>query len=215
MKLIFTLLTLLSLNSGISFAEKLPPIQLNAILKNAAVITVSGQQQMLKKNSTSREGFKLIRIESDSITLEKNGKQYRIKPGAAISSTQSSAKERAVTINRDNRGMFHVEGTINDYPVNFLVDTGATFVALNSNVAKKIGIDYLRRGIPTLGNTASGVVKTYKLQLNNIKVGGIQLYKVDAVVIEGNFPVTTLLGMSFLQRVTMRDEGQFLTLLQK
>lgn len=216
-----TITLLIFIFSTLSIAETAPRtttyrIQVNAILNNAAVITINGQQQMLRKNSRSTEGYKLTDIGVDKITLLISGEYLDFKLGAAITSSKSSASGKPIiSISRDSRGMFLTEGQINGYPVKLLVDTGATFVAINSTLAKKIGIDYLRHGKPHNANTASGVVIAHKLVLNNLSIGNLKLYLVDAVVIEGDFPVTPLLGMSFLKRVKLKDEGMLLTIEEK
>jgi len=191
-------------------------IQLNAILNNAVVVTINGSQQMLKLNSYSSEGFKLTKIEQDKITLLISGVPRIYKLGAAITASKSSASGKVqLSIQRDSRGMFRSEGQINDMPVKFLIDTGATFIAISSTLAKQLNIDYLGQGIPQMANTASGAVTVSKVVLNNVSIGSIKLYMIDAVVVEGDFPVTPLLGMSFLQRLKMNNDGYLLTLEKK
>jgi len=194
-------------------AGSTPKIQVNAILNNAAVLTINGKQQMLRKNTSSSEGYKLLKIGTDKVTLLISGKQMEFGLGASIGSSISSASaKRNIRLSRDSRGMYFSSGTINNFPVNFLVDTGATFVAINSNLAKQLGLDYKSTGRASQANTASGMVKAWKLKLDKVAIGGIELQFVDAAVIEGDFPVTPLLGMSFLSRVTMRDDGMLLTI---
>jgi len=82
-------------------------------------------------------------------------------------------------------------------------------------LAKKIGLDYKRNGKQGLANTASGMVKVWNLKLDNVSLGSIELQFVDAAVIEGKFPVSPLLGMSFLSRVTIQDDGMLLTIGEK
>lgn len=193
--------------------NSLPSIQLNAILKDAAVLTINGKQQMLRNNNYSGEGYQLIKIDSDRVTLLISGKPVEVKLGAAIVSSKAAERGKAsVTIRRDTRGMFQSPGQINGYPVDFLVDTGATTVAINSVLAEKIGIDYLRKGEVRYANTASGRVKAYQLVLNNVSIGDIKLYRVKAAVIEGSHPTIPLLGMSFLQRIRLHDKGMLLLL---
>jgi aspartyl protease family protein len=110
--------------------------------------------------------------------------------------------------------MYYVDGRINGTTVQFLVDTGATTVAMNSTVAKRIGLDYRALGTQSIANTAAGQVLTWRLNLDRIAVGGIKLTNVDAAVIEGDFPRSVLLGMSFLKRIKMQDNGLLLTLEQ-
>ena len=180
------------------------------------VLTINGKQQMVKKNALTSEGYKLTNIDADKVTLLISGQPFEFKLGAAItaSKARNSAKQ-SVRISRDNHGMYFTSGTINNFPVNFLVDTGATFIAINSTLAKQIGIDYRSLGKPHQANTASGLVTAWKLMLNRVSIGGLELHLVEAAVIEGNFPVKPLLGMSFLSRVKMQDDGLLLTIEEK
>ena len=197
-------------------ASSNPRIQLNAILKNAVVLTVNGKQQMLSKNATTAEGYKLIHIGEDKVTLLIAGQYREFQLGTAISSSKAMKSGRqSVDINRDSRGMYFTSGTINNFPVNFLVDTGATFIAINSTLAKQIGIDYRSLGKAELANTASGQVTAWKLLLDSVAIGSLELQLVEAAVIEGDFPIRPLLGMSFLGRVKMQDNGSLLTIEEK
>ena len=193
-----------------------PRIQVNAILNNAAVLTINGKQQMLSKNALSAEGYKLTRIDVDKVTLLIRGVPLEFKLGAAITSSKTSASnKRSISIKSDSRGMYFSNGQINSYPVQFLIDTGATSVAINSTLANKIGIDYLAKGVAQKAQTASGIVTAYQLVLNDVSIGDLKLFLVDAMVIEGDFPITPLLGMSFLQRVKFNDDGMLLNLEEK
>jgi len=190
-----------------------PRVQVNAILKNAAVITINGRQQMLRKNAITTEGYKLVDIGETSVTLMVSGQAMDFKLGAAITSSKSTTVvKQQVQLSRDSRGMFFTSGMINSFPVNFIIDTGATYVAMNSVLAKQIGIDYQRFGTITQAKTASGIVNAWKVSLTSVSIGELDLKFVDALIIEGNFPDITLLGMSFLSRVKIKDDGLLLTI---
>ena len=213
--IIFLLIVIALLSTEPLFANS-ARIQVNAILNNAAVLTINGQQQMLKKGTLSREGFKLIKIDDDKVTLLISGQPQDYKLGAVITSSKAGKDtKQQVKVSRDNQGMYFTSGTINNFPVNFLIDTGATFIAINSTLANQIGIDYRNLGKPTQASTASGLVTAWKLMLDQVTIGGVELQLVDAAVIEGDFPINPLLGMSFLSRVKMQDDGLLLTIEEK
>ena len=111
--------------------------------------------------------------------------------------------------------MYVVTGSINGFPVDFLVDTGATFVSLSGREARRLGIDYRVVGTPGRSSTASGIAKIYLVELDRVKVGEIELRNVQGAVHDGDFPPATLLGMSFLGRLKMRQDGQVLELEKK
>ena len=81
----------------------------------------------------------------------------------------------------------------------FLVDTGATSIAMNENEARRLGIDYRVDGKPMVASTASGTSRGWRVTLDRVKIGGIELLGVEAAVIEGGYPTEALLGMSFPQ----------------
>nr|WP_256489599.1 TIGR02281 family clan AA aspartic protease [Pleionea sp. CnH1-48] len=113
---------------------------------------------------------------------------------------------------RQGDGMFRAKGLINGVSVNFLVDTGATVIAMNHSVANRVRIPYRTQGRLTKVETASGITDAYKVNLATVRVGDIELKNVEAVVIVGAQPSSVLLGMSFLSRLQMKQEGTRLTL---
>ena len=105
-------------------------------------------------------------------------------------------------------------GSINGIAVSFLVDTGASFISFSSGEAKRLGINYLN-GVKAFSSTANGVVPTYRVKLDEVKVGGITLNNVDGMVHAGdNLPVI-LLGNSFLNRMEMKRDGEKMVLTKR
>ena len=100
------------------------------------------------------------------------------------------------------------------FDVKFLVDTGASVVALSAREADGLGLDYLN-GTKGSVQTAQGVANSYFLMLDEVVVGGITAHNVQAAVIEGAYPVEILLGMSFLRQVALHEQGGVLTLTAK
>ena len=118
-----------------------------------------------------------------------------------------------VVLAADTHGHFVSDGAINGNPIRFLVDTGATSVALPASDADRLGIDY-RKGRRGISNTAGGPVTVYRVSLDSVRLGGIELRTVDAVVIEQGLDIA-LLGMSFLNRVEMMRDGATMTLIRR
>ena len=111
--------------------------------------------------------------------------------------------------------MYAVLGSINGFPVDFIVDTGATLVSMSARQARRLGIDYRVVGTPGQSSTASGIDRIYVVNLDRVKVGDIEIRNVQGAVHDGDFPPATLLGMSFLSRLTIRQDGQVLELRKK
>jgi len=101
-------------------------------------------------------------------------------------------------------------GTINGRTVTFLLDTGATMVALSAADAERIGLPY-RDGTPIQLNTANGVVAGYRVRLDSVRVGDVGVTGVDAVVSPQSMPYV-LLGNSFIDRFSMRRDSDRMVL---
>ena len=183
------------------------------LFKDMVIIRIDDTQHKLRVGETSPEGVKLISSNSDEAILDVNGVRQAYSLGAQ-QSTQSFAQTKTISEARiwSNRGMYLTPGSINGIPVNFLVDTGASSVAMNTEHARRLGINYRYTGQQGAARTASGIVSTYVVRLKSVKVGNIELHDVEGAVIEGAGPTNILLGMSFLKQVKMQREGDLLQL---
>lgn len=188
------------------------------LFPNKAVVVIDGgKPRTLSVGQTTPEGVRLISADSESATFEIDGKRETLTPGqrGAIATSAPPASERKkVILTADSRGHFFAIGTINGVSTRFMVDTGATTIALSSVEAKRTGVNYLA-GRRVLTQTANGVVPVYRVRLDAVDIGGIRLTNVDAIVIEGEQLPVALLGMSFLNRMEMRREGDTLMLIQR
>jgi len=191
-------------------------ISLFALFKDKAILKVDGARRVLAAGEVSPEGVKLVSAdpESNEAVVEIQGKRQTLHLGVVISAFQSAARE-SVTLYAGSGGHFFADGSINGQPVRFLVDTGATTVALSSRDATSLGIDFKRFGRRSFSQTASGIAKIYILRLKQVSIGSVTLYDVEAGIIEGNFPTEPLLGMSFLSSFEMKREGDRLELTRR
>ena len=184
-----------------------------ALFKDKAMVSINGKQRLLRKGKASPEGVLLISADTSAAVLEIGGERKRYPLGRQISTSYKQADKGApLRIWPTGNGMYVVNGTINGFPVRFLVDTGATAIAMNRNDARRLGINFRVDGRQSSASTASGVVRTYNLSLKQVKVGHIELRNVDASVVDGDFPSDILLGNTFLNRVDMQREGRALEL---
>ena len=102
------------------------------------------------------------------------------------------------------------QGAINGRSVNFMLDTGATAVALSLADAQRIGLDYAK-GQPVQINTANGVAGGWRVKLSSVRVGDVEVYDVDAIVSQQPMPFV-LLGNSFINRFSMRRDADQMVL---
>jgi aspartyl protease family protein len=192
-----------------------PDIRVVGLFKDRAVVTIDGRQRILRTGETSPEGVRLLSADSEAAVLEVGGKEIRGTLDGRVSARNRSPASQAVQIMRNNAGMYTTVGSINGLPVTLLVDTGATQVAMNSAAARRLGIDYRVVGEATAVTTASHVQRAWAVTLDSVKVGNIELKNVAGVVLEGPHPAQVLLGMSYLGRLEITNDGRLMTLHRK
>lgn len=190
-------------------------IEVQGLFSRKAVLLIDGTRHILAVGETSPEGVRVISASSDAAILEVDGIQKEYRLGNTVSTSFSKRVERKEQIFRDPSGMYMTRGMINNQHVKFMVDTGATSIAMNEKQAKKLGIRYDLIGSPTRVSTASGFVNAYIVNLKKVSVGSITQSNVEAFIIEGNHPGPILLGMSFLGRVGVEQTRNVMTLKQK
>ncbi len=190
-------------------------VRVSGLFKNKAILVIDGKQRLIRAGETSPEGVKLIESNSRRAIIEIDGVQSTHTLGSHIAGGYTQPESRAVQIYPVRGNMYAIVGSINGYPVNFIVDTGATFVSMNERHARRLGIDFAVDGRPAMAQTASGVVKVYLVTLKRVKVGEIELTNVEGSVHQGNFPTEVLLGMSFLGRLDIKREDGVLELRKK
>lgn len=190
-------------------------VSIYALFNGKAILLVDGSRRVLKAGEESPEGIRLIgaSTETDEAIIEINGKRRVLKLGVVVSSFNNSAPA-STTLWASNNGFFHADGSINGVTVTFLVDTGANTIAMNSATARRIGLAY-EKGQIGIATTASGYARVYRLTLDLVRVGEIELRNIEAGVIDGPQPDTPLLGMSFLGRLEMRRDGDKMELIKK
>jgi aspartyl protease family protein len=179
----------------------------------AAVLAVGGGDPKTVKVGQKWNGIVVLSVEKERATVEIEGKKRVLMQGQHYRSRPPSSDRQRVTLAADPRGHFVVDGAVNGNVTRFLVDTGASLIALPASDAVRLGLDY-RKGARSFAKTAAGVVAVYRVHLDTVKVGGIELTAVEAMVIEKGLDIA-LLGMSFLNRVEMQRDGQTMTLIRR
>jgi aspartyl protease family protein len=190
-------------------------VRVVGLFKDRAVLEIAGRQCILRVGETSPEGVRLLSADSNAAILEVDGRQIRGTLDGRVSTRIKTPQTQHVQIWRDSLGMYATVGSINGLPVSFIVDTGATQVAMNAAAARRLGIDYRVAGTPSAITTASRIERAWAVTLESVKVGEILLRNVPGIVLEGPQPEKVLLGMSYLGRLKISNDGQVLTLQKK
>jgi aspartyl protease family protein len=199
--------------AGAGAVEK---ISLLALFHDKAIIVIDGARRVLQSGDTSPEGVKLLATDTreETAAIEIGGKRDVLRLGVVVGSFAPKGKS-SVILYPNRGGHFFADGLVNGTAVRFMVDTGATVVALDSATARRIGIDYLHNGVPGVASTAGGYVRTYNVLLTSVQVGEITLYNVPGSVIEGNGPREALLGMSFIGQLDMNRDSDKMELRER
>ena len=190
-------------------------LEVQGLFSGKAVVNIDGKMHILSVGETSPEGVRMISADSKSAVLEVDGKQKRYRLGNKITTSYKKPELVKEQIIANDYGMYLTYGHINGRSVKFLVDTGATTVALSARHAKSLGIPYRIDGAPTHTSTASGIAKAWRVSLKSVSVGRLKQNNVEAVVIDGNHPREILLGMTFLERTKVSKEGGKMIIEQK
>jgi aspartyl protease family protein len=132
-------------------------------------------------------------------------------PNQALETHIGDGGIREVVLQRNKFGHYVTSGGINGEPVTFMLDTGATGVAIPGAVAARLGLER-GRAFPT--RTANGIATSYAVSLERVNVGGIELRDVQAGITPGLTTDEVLLGMSFLKHIEFTQRGDTLILRQ-
>ena len=179
----------------------------------AAVLALDGGDPKTVKVGQKWNGITVLAVEKERATVEIDGRKRVLTQTPHYRNGAVASSRESVTIAAGPGGHFISEGAVNGIALRFLVDTGATLIALPASDAQRIGIDY-RKGQRSLVKTASGTASVYSVRLESVKLGAIELRSVDAVVMDWGLD-TPLLGMSFLNRVEMKRDGDTMTLIRR
>ncbi len=211
-----TLALALLLGCGAAAAQTVTVTLSGSLGARKALLVIDGQTQMLGVGESAR-GVTLRRLGDGEAEVEVEGRRLVLRLGASpVRVGVDAAPPESTTeivLPMGPGGHFGTQGTINGKSVSFMIDTGATSVALSQSEATRIGLDW-KRGRPGITNTANGPVPAYGINLSSVRVGTVEVANVAAVVLPSDMPMV-LLGNSFLSRFTMRSDADVMRLQRK
>ena len=188
-------------------------VSVMGLFKDKAIVSIDGGKPRTLSVGQTEQGVKLIAADSGGASFDVDGKRRTLGMGQSFAGGAPTDARQSVSLTADARGHFAAAGSLNGYPMTFLVDTGATSIAISAAEAKRIGLDY-KAGQAAGVSTAAGVVPAWRVTFNTVKVGNISVNQVEGMVVEAGLNVP-LLGMSFLNRMEMKRDGQTMTLTQR
>ena len=176
-----------------------------------ALLVIDGVPRSLSVGN-SVAGVRLVSVNPSTAVVEINGKQQTLELGGSPVSVSGVQREGGtqIVIPAGAGGHFITAGSINGKAVEFMVDTGATTIALSIAEADRIGLKS-KDNAKLTGNTANGMVIGYQAMLGVVRVGVVQVYNVEAAVLPMAMP-QVLLGNSFLNRFQMKRDNERMTL---
>lgn len=178
-----------------------------------ALLVINGGAPKALAAGDTHQGVKVVSVAPDKVVIEVNGRRDTVVLGGAPVSVGGGAVSgggREIVLHASSGGHFLTQGSINGRATQFMVDTGATIVAMGVDEARRLGINY-ESGAPFYGSTANGMVRGYTVQLRSVRIQGVEVFGVEAAVLPQPMPYI-LLGNSFLNRFQMKRENELLTL---
>ncbi|MFN3594430.1 MAG: TIGR02281 family clan AA aspartic protease [Thiobacillaceae bacterium] len=191
----------------------------NGVMGDKALVSIDGAPPRVMRVGEALGGVRLVRIGPQGVEIVVDGRRHvlAIDPGVRAPRMPAGAAgglSGRVALTADERGHFTATGAVNGLPVRFMVDTGASLVALPRSVARQAGVN-LSQATPVVINTANGRAPAQRVVINSLRLGQIGANLVEAVVVDDSALSQSLLGMSFLNRTNMQREGDTLVLTQR
>lgn len=187
-------------------------VSMSGRLGDKALLMIDGSPRTVAVGGTV-QGVKLVGVTADNAVVELGGKRVTVPMGGAqvnLGGVASEGGGSRIVLSASSGGHFASGGSINGRAAEFVVDTGATYVSMSQSDADRMGIKY-REGQRGMASTANGTVPVHRVMLTSVRIGDVQVYNVEALVVPAQMPYV-LLGNSFLTRFQMKRENDVMTL---
>jgi aspartyl protease family protein len=184
-------------------------VAFSGMLGDKALLIINGHATGVAVGATV-QGVKLVHIDGASAQVDVGGKTQTLRLGGAAvvaGDPGGGSGGLRIVLPAGSGGHYAGLGTINGHSVQFVIDTGATTVAMGADVAQQLGLD-------PKDSTPLAVIAARKLTLNSVRVGDVTIYNVEAMVVPQSMPVV-LLGNSFLSHFQMHSDASSLVLDKK
>lgn len=191
-------------------------VAMTGSMGSKALLVVDGSAPKALAAGETHRGVKVVAVRADQVTVEVGGKRQNIDLGGApvsIGGAGGGGGGTQIVLTATSGGHFVTSGSINGRATQFMVDTGATSVAIGADEARRMGINYEQGDAPDRDH-AIGRAAVPALTLKSLRIQDVEVYGVDAVVVPAGMP-HVLLGNSFLTRFQMKRENDMLTLTRR
>lgn len=181
-----------------------------------ALLVIDGGAPKAVTSGDTWKGIKVISVTGSDAVLELGGKRHTVRIGDApvsVGKSSGGATGTQIVLTAGSGGHFMTQGSINGKVTGFLVDTGATSVAMGQDEARRLGLKF-EEGQRIQSSTANGVVNAYRVALTSLRIQEVEVFNVDAIVLPTPMPFI-LLGNSYLTRFQMKRDNDVLTLTKR
>jgi len=184
-----------------------------------ALLVIDGVPRAVEVGATV-QGVRLVSLSPTQAEIDVGGQRRTLFAGAspgrvggADSTGASSASGSEIVLTAGSGGHFTSDGQINGKAASFLVDTGATVVAIGQADADRLGINY-KNAPRSFAGTANGRIPVSIVTLSSVRVGGVEVANVEAVIMPMSMQ-HVLLGNSFLTRFQMKRDNDTMRLTKR
>lgn len=202
----------LSISAGPAGAKT---VSLGGVMGQQAMLVIDGQTRVVPVGAVSH-GVRVLSVSQDSADVEVAGKRQRLSVGARplqLAAPLAASAGREIVLPAGRGGHFYAQGSINGRSITFVVDTGATSVAMSTVHAQMVGLD-LEGAVHGSAQTANGTVAVKVLTLGSVRIGDVEVPLVKAMVLP--MPMEhVLLGNSFLSRFSMVRDSDVMRLIKR
>ncbi len=181
-----------------------------------ALLVINGGAPKALAAGEAHQGVRVVSVGREQAVVEVGGKRQTVTLGGApvsIGGGGGSPNGAQIVLTVGSGGHFFTQGVVNGRSVQFMVDTGATSVAMSLDEARRIGLDLKNAG-KTYASTANGTVPSYVVSLTSVRIQNVEVHGVEALVLPLPMP-HILLGNSFLTRFQMKRENDVMTLTRR
>ncbi len=194
-------LGLTAFSAAIAVGAAAQTVALGGMMGGKALLLVDGRAPKSVAPGETYLGVKLLSAANDEAVVEIAGKRTTLHVGESPVSVKGKGAGSKIMLTADSQGHFIGAGKINGQAMQFVVDTGATVVSLGVNDAERMGIPY-KNGEQVRMGTANGNAIGWRVRLNSVRIGDVELPGIEAVITPASMPYV-LLGNSFLNQFQM------------